>query len=34
MKKIEEAIIEGIIPNEYEAAKQYLYKIKDEILKD
>jgi poly(A) polymerase len=31
-KKIEEAILEGIIPNEYEAAKDYLYKIKDEIL--
>ncbi len=31
-KKIEEAILEGIIPNDYNAAKEYLYKIKDEIL--
>ena len=31
-KKIEEAILEGIIPNEYKAAKDYLYTIKDEIL--
>ena len=31
-KKIEEAILEGEIPNEYEAALNYLYKIKDEIL--
>lgn len=33
-KAIEEAILEGIIPNEYESAKEYLYKIKDEILKN
>ena len=29
---IEEAILEGIIPNEYDAALDYLYKIKDEVL--
>lgn len=30
--KIEEAILEGIIPNEYEAALDYLFRIKEEIL--
>lgn len=29
---IEDAILDGIIPNDYQAALEYLYKIKDEIL--
>jgi hypothetical protein len=32
-KKIEEAILDGIIPNNYNAALEYLYKIKDEVIK-
>ncbi len=30
--RIEDAILDGIIPYEYEAAKQYLLEIKDEVL--
>jgi poly(A) polymerase len=29
---IEEAILEGVIPNEYDAALEYLYRIKDETI--
>ena len=32
-KKIEDAILDGIIPNEYDAAKKFLFEIKDEILR-
>lgn len=32
--KIEEAILDGVIPNEYDAALEYLYKIKNEVLAD
>ena len=32
--KIEDAILDGIIPNTYDAALEYLYKIKDEVLKN
>jgi poly(A) polymerase len=31
-KKIEEAILDGIIPNDHDAAKEYLYKIKEEVV--
>ncbi len=31
-KAIEEAILDGVIPNEYDAAYEYMMKIKDEIL--
>ncbi|RKY79138.1 hypothetical protein DRQ12_04505 [candidate division KSB1 bacterium] len=31
-KAIEEAILDGLIPNEHDAALQYLYQIKDEVL--
>ena len=32
--KIEEAILEGIIPNTYEDAFEYMMKIKEEVLKN
>jgi len=32
-KIIEEAILEGEIPNEHDAAYKYLLKIKDQVVK-
>jgi poly(A) polymerase len=32
-KAIEEAVLDGRIPNEHDAALQYLLQIKDEILR-
>ena len=29
---IEEAILDGVIPNEHDAAREYLMKMKDEIM--
>ncbi|MBX7043209.1 MAG: CCA tRNA nucleotidyltransferase [Ignavibacteria bacterium] len=31
-KRIEDAILDGLIPNEYEDALKYLYQIKDEVI--
>jgi hypothetical protein len=33
-KMIEEAILDGIIPNEYQAAYDYLMQHKDEVMAD
>ncbi|MBN1550810.1 tRNA nucleotidyltransferase, partial [bacterium] len=33
-KRIEEAILEGVIPNEHDAALQFLLQIKKEVLSE
>jgi len=33
-KAVEDAILDGIIPNEYDAAMEYLYSVKDDIIRE